>query len=147
MKMLTVVYLLLFCSSVVSGQNRSTPLPDQHLVTPEEMIKTIIERGSVEGGMQKQIGKMGDAAAVAVTRIFVGRDLTTNDLNAALEIITSSFADPRFVSIEADRQPRTTLLLLRYLDFWARDPAVKEDIAHTRKYVVEQYQKSLSPSK
>jgi len=119
--------------------------PQQHVTTPEEMIRSIIETGMFEGEMQKHIGKMGDAAAVVVTKVFAGRDLTPLDIKMALVVVRSAFADPRDLPIEADRQPRTTFLLLRYLDFSTHDPALKQDIAHTRKYVEERYQRSLLP--
>lgn len=142
MKTLMVICLAVFCCGLVGGQ---TPLPNQHTATPEEMIRSIIETGMLEGSDQKQIGKMADAAAVTVTKVLGDRELTTMDIQMALVIIRSSFADPRGVPIETDRQPRTTLLLLRYLDFWTRDPAIKQDIESTRKRVEEQYQKSLLP--
>lgn len=120
--------------------------PEQHVTTPEEMIKSAIESGTFEGGMQKQISKMGDAAAVVITKVFAGRDLTKLEIDMALVILTSSFAGPGSVKIEADRQPRTAFLLLRYLDCSTNDPALKKDIAHTKQYISEQYRKSLTSS-
>lgn len=139
-----IATILMLWSGLAITQNAS---PDQHIAMPEELIKAVIEQGTLEGEMQKQFGKMSDAAGSTITRVFAGKSLTRLDMNAALEIITSAFADPRYVPIQSDRQPRTTLLLLRYLDFWTTDPAVKRDIAHTRRYVEEQYQKSLTPAK
>ncbi len=144
MKIHKLILLLVLCSRSLLGQNTS---PNQHALTPEEMIKSIIEEGAIEGVMQKQIGQMGDAAAVAITKVFAGRDLTTSDVDTALVILTYSFAGPESVQIEADRQPRTALLLLRYFDCSIHDPRLKQDIARTKKYLEEHYQKSLLPAK
>jgi hypothetical protein len=50
---------------------------------------------------------------------------------------------PRVVADAPDRQPRTTSFLLRYPDLATKDAKVREKIASTRTYVIDQYSESL----
>jgi hypothetical protein len=106
----------------------------------------MIELRSVEGQMQKRIGNMGDAAAVVVTRILAGDETRPADIDMVLTVLDLSFADPSAVVTVSDRQPRTTLLVMQYLDFCAKDPALKARIAESRRYIQEQYAKYLKAS-
>ncbi len=115
-------------------------------VSTEEMIRRIIDKGVFEGQMQKHIGRMGDAAAVTVTKVFAGKNLTSNEIDNTLIVLTASFADPRGVEDVSDRQPRTTLFVLRDLESSTRDPELRKRIADIRKYVQEQSAKITQDS-
>jgi hypothetical protein len=52
-----------------------------------------------------------------------------------LIVLIGAFADPSFVRSEADRQPRTTLLVLRYLELSTDDPKLTTRIADAKKYI------------
>jgi len=91
---------------------------------------------------QKQLRRLGDAAAVALTKVIGGRVLDQHDVEPLLLILELSFGDLRFVETTVDREPRTTLVLLNYLDSVTSDAALKQKIASTRAYVVGQYEKS-----
>ncbi len=78
---------------------------------------------------------MGDAAAVVVTKHLAGRKLSEAEIDGALVVLTGAFADPTFVKDEADRQRRTTLLLLRYFDLSTDDAKLKARIAEAKKYI------------
>lgn len=110
---------------------------------PERIIRRIIDSGSFEGHDQKVIGHLGDAGAVIVTKIFAGRDLTKENVDAALVVIDGLFADPSFIQANSDRQPRTALLLLRYFDLSTSDPELKKRIADAGRYVQDRYAASL----
>jgi hypothetical protein len=103
------------------------------------MIRRVLETGSIEGQIEKQIGCMGDAAAVTITKILAGKKLNVNDIDRVLIIITISFADPSFVKETSDREPKTTLFVLQYLDSSTTNQEVKNRIAGRRKYVQERY--------
>jgi len=107
---------------------------------PEHIVRRNIDLGVFEGHDQKVIGGLGDAGAVLVTKILAGRDLTSNTIDNALVVIEAVFADPSSVKNAADRQPRTALLLLRYLDQSTGDGALKMRVADTRKYVEDRSQ-------
>ena len=59
----------------------------------------------------------------------------------SLLVMESSFADPSFVNIEADREPRTTLFVLKCFDSSTNDPALKKRIVEARQYVQQRYAK------
>jgi hypothetical protein len=91
---------------------------------------------------QKQLRKLGDATAVALTKVIGGRALNQHDVQPVLLMLELSFSDLRFLEISADRQPRTTLVLLNYLDSVTSNTELKAKIGSTRTYVLGQYQKS-----
>jgi hypothetical protein len=91
---------------------------------------------------QKQLRKLGDATAVALTKVIGGRALNQHDVQPVLLVLELSFSNLRFVEISADRQPRTTLVLLNYLDSVTSNTELKAKIGSTRTYVLGQYQKS-----
>ena len=95
---------------------------------------------------QKELGWLGDASAVALTKIIGGKALDEADIRSILLIITLSYSAPRVVAAEADRQPRTTLFLLRCLDSSTTDTKLKQGVATTRAYVEDQYSRFLKES-
>lgn len=114
---------------------------------PEQVVRRIVDTGFIEGHDHKVIGGLGDAGAVLLTKILAGRDLTSGTIDNALVVIDSVFADPRFVEATGDRQPRTALLLLRYLDLSTNDAALKKRIADATKYVQDRYAASQQKNK
>jgi hypothetical protein len=114
---------------------------------PEYVIRRMVDTGIFEGHDQKVIGRLGDAGAVFLTKILAGRDLTSNTIDNALVVIEGVFAGPNLVEVAGDRQPRTALLVLRYLDLSTTDDALKERIADTRKYVQDHYAASRQETK
>jgi hypothetical protein len=129
-KLTLAIGVALILSSAAYGQTGSDP---------EHVIKRMFDTASYEGHDQKVIGRLGDVGAVLVTKILAGRDLTQQTIDTALVVIEGSFADPNFVEAASDRQPRTALLLLRYLGLSTSDPVVKKRIADTVKYVQDRY--------
>jgi hypothetical protein len=109
----------------------------------EEAIRAILDTGFIDGHYLKEIGPMGDAAAVAVTRIMAGRTLTSADIDNVLVVLGSAFADPSMVQNVSDRQPRTALFVLQCLASSTNDLEQKKRIAQRRQYVTDQYTKSM----
>jgi hypothetical protein len=138
----TTVVLLSFAGLSCAQANHPENVP----LTLEEIIRRMIETHSVEGQMEKQISYMGDAVAVCVSRILADNALQTADIDMVLVILNSSFTDPSEIKVVADRQPRTTLMVLQYLEFWAKEPEVKKRIADTKKHIHERYAKYLRDS-
>jgi len=114
---------------------------------PEYVIKRMVDTGAFEGHDQKVIGRLGDGGAVLLTKILAGSDLTSNTIDNALVVLAGIFADPSLVETTSNRQPRTALLLLRYLDLSTKDAALKKRIADTGKYVQDRYTASLQATK
>jgi hypothetical protein len=91
----------------------------------------------------KELGWLGDASAVALTKIIGGRTPDARDIESMMLIVTLSYGAPGIVKIDSDREPRTTLFLLHYLDLATSDARVRERIASTQTYVRDQYAKSM----
>ncbi len=111
----------------------------------EGLVRAFLNQKSkpllIESPMEGPLNRSGDAAAVAVTRVVQDRDLSPEEIDRILLIINMSFAAPRIVEPESDRQPRTTLFLLKYLDTLPVSPELKHKIAATKQFV-EQSAKS-----
>ncbi|HYM11898.1 MAG TPA: hypothetical protein VEU62_14270 [Bryobacterales bacterium] len=107
----------------------------------EKMIEQIIVSGAIDGWTDKQLSRMGDAAAVAVTKLYGEKQFRADDVDGVLVVIHLSFSAPGIVETVSDREPRTTLFVLRYLDSFTADPTLKRRIAEERRYVLQQFAK------
>jgi hypothetical protein len=120
----------------------STPVQAQKSIAPEEAISRIIDSGLLEGHDSKVIGGTGDSAAVTVTRVVTGRNLSPDQIDRVLIVFRMAF-----VSVPAgpEAEPKTTLFVLRSLELSTNDAALRGRIAQTRKYVEEEFSKSKKP--
>lgn len=130
MRAALVVSIALILSSIAYAQTRTNA---------EQVIKGMFDTGMFDGHDSKVLGQLGDTGAVVVTKILAGRHLTPKIIDMSLVVIASSFSDPSFVKTPADREPRTAMLLLRYLDLSTSDPALRKRVADTTKYVQDHY--------
>lgn len=126
MKLLVAIVASVVFSSIALCQTRTSP---------ESEIRRVMQSDGYEGSDEKIIDRMGDRAALAITKVVGSKDLTADDINRILLIIHTSFAAPEIIEIESDRQPRTTLSVLKYLDSLPVSPELKIKIADTRKFV------------
>lgn len=136
MKLMLAILLLMVSSRVAYSQ----------VLSQEQVIRRIIDSGISEGHDQKIVGGMGDAAAVMVTKLLAGRNLTSNEMDSILLVLTSAFADPSMIQTVSDREPRTTLFVLQCLGTSTGDSQLKTRITKTRSYVLERYEKYLKNS-
>lgn len=101
----------------------------------ERVVRTALQHlseGVYTGSEDKGLSRLGDASSVALTKVYGGQDLTTDDIRHILLVVRFSFAAPRIVEVPSDRRPRTTMFLLKYLDRLAADPELKRQIAETK---------------
>jgi hypothetical protein len=131
-RLILAVCLSLILSSAARGQTVNDS---------ERVIRRMIDSGFFEGHDEKVIGVLGDAGAVLVTKILADKNLTSNTIDNTLMVIRELFADPTFVNIMADREPRTALFVFKCLDSSTNDPALKKRIADTKEYVQQRYAK------
>lgn len=89
----------------------------------------------IEGPMEGPLNRGGDAAAVAITKVVGGRDLSSDGITRILLLIHMSFAAPRIIENPSDRQPRTTLFILKYLSTLPISPELKKKIAESEQFV------------
>lgn len=82
---------------------------------------------------ERRLCKLGDAAAVEVTRQIEGKDLSSGEIKQILLIIQFSFEAPLQIKEESDRRPQETRLLLDRLEILPASSGLKEDFDGTRK--------------
>jgi hypothetical protein len=86
---------------------------------PDHVIKAALSPNSeviYSGIMRKQLMPMGDAAAVAITRVLAGKRLHPDTVDRVLLIIGFSFDSPETVVNQADQKPMTALFVLAALN-------------------------------
>ena len=122
----------LFLAPSLAGQS-------QQATASEEAIRTIIDSGLFEGHASKVLGGIGDAAAVTVTKVVGGRNLTASQIDSVLVVLHTAFGE---VKPGPEAEPRTALFVLRELGLSTSDAQLRAKIEETRKYVQEEYSKS-----
>ena len=138
MRVLLLSIVLITLSGTLVGQ--AEPLDAEGAV---RQVLTHAGQGTYTSTDEKELGWLGDASAVALTKISAGKELDAGDIGSILLIITLSYEDPRLVKADSDREPRTTLLLLRYANLATDDARLKSKIASTENYVRRQYAASI----
>lgn len=133
MKLSVAILALLLFSGIANCQTAPSS---------EQEIGRIMQSSGYEGHDDKVIGRMGDAAAVAITKVIGDKDLTADDIERILLIIHMSFAAPRIIEVESDRQPRTTLFLLKYLDTLPTRRELRRKIAEMKGFVEQSLKSS-----
>ena len=108
----------------------------------EREVHRLMTCACLDGHDSQTFGRMGDATAVAITKIISGRAPESSEVDAILLILHISFADPKFVDIVSDREPRTAMFVLQYLSSTKRDPSLQARIDETKRYVQQQFAKS-----
>jgi hypothetical protein len=91
------------------------------------------------GVFVKWLPCFGDASAVALTKLLVDRPIADEDIPAILIVLSDSYGSPMSIEDAAERQPRTTLFLLRALSRVTSDPKILGTIDETAAYVKSQY--------
>ena len=131
MRVTLVVILGLALSGAAYGQGGNDP---------EQVVRRVVNTGMIEGGWdQTVLAHLGDDGAVLATKVLADGKLTPKTIGGALIIVETSFAEPKLGEVTADREPRTSLLLLKYLEFSTSDAESRKNIADTRKYVQDRY--------
>jgi hypothetical protein len=105
--------------------------------TLEQTIDTAVFGCCLEGWGVKQMRRAGDSAAVALTRVLTDRELSSNQIDTAAYILESAFSEPRLIEKAPDREPKTALFVLRYLDHSTLDTVLKGKIAEARTHILE----------
>ena len=113
---------------------------------PEQVVRRVVNTGMIQGWDQTVLAHLGDAGAVLASKVIADRNLAPKVIGGVLIVVENSFAEPKLVEVTADREPRTSLLLLRYLELSTSDAESKKNIADTRKYVQDRYATFLKAS-
>lgn len=121
----------------------SQPAQPQKTSTPEEAVSRIIDSGLLEGHDSKVIGGIGDAAAVAVTKVLGGREPGTAQIDRVLIVLNMAFGG---VTSGPDAEPKTALFVLHQLELSTNDTQLRGRIAQTRRYVEDEFYKTKKRS-
>lgn len=134
MRTTMLILLVLSTSSAPSSKLQTNESPEQIVRVALDLKSQVIYTGIWD----KLLSRIGDAGAVAVTKVVGGKDLTPEEVNRILAVIWKSFGAPRIVQNAADRRPRTALFVLKYLDSLDLSPELKARVAQTRAFVERQ---------
>jgi hypothetical protein len=85
------------------------------------------------GWDEKELCRLGDASAVAVTKVIDGKDVSTDEIRQILLIVQLSFEAPLLIKVESDRQPRAASLLVKRLERLPASSGLTEDFVGTKK--------------
>ncbi len=97
----------------------------------EHIVNTIMSRsadGTYTSWDEKDLNKLGDAAAVALTKVIGGKALSPSEIRQALLVISLSFDAPRLIATDSNKSPRSALFVLQYLKHLPLDPGLTEKI-------------------
>jgi hypothetical protein len=120
-----VVLVVLPCSSIAQELDG----------VPEHVIKAALNPKSeviFSGIMRKQLMPMGDAAAVAITKVLAGRRPQPDAVDRVLLIIEFSFDSPEAILNQADQKPKTALFVLASLDQQALSTEQRKSLGQLR---------------
>jgi hypothetical protein len=81
---------------------------------------------------QKGLARLGDRVSVSILKILEPDELKDpQNVRTCLLVIREAFAQPQFISFDADKDPRVTLFLIDYWKQNVPDPDVQDDIHKT----------------
>ncbi len=103
---------------------------------PEHVVKAALNPKSeviYSGVMRKQLMPMGDAAAVAITKVLAGERTSADTVDRILLIIEFSFDSPEAIVNQADQKPKTALFVLTSLDQQPLSMEQRKHLAELRK--------------
>jgi hypothetical protein len=142
MRVTLSLLLALFCW-IATGY--SAPDQNEAEQTTRNALKHLSEKMYTSTD-EKGLSRLGDAASVAITKIFAGHDIAPNEVDQVLSVISFSYDAPQAIQIDSDREPKTTFFVLKCLDSSTKDPELRGKIADTRTQVQKKYDRWVSDS-
>ncbi len=92
---------------------------------------------------QKRIIGLGDAVSIAIIKLLPSDRLDDPNLvRTILPLLRDAFSNPDLISRQEDREPRVSLMLLRYLEDRKPGEALVQQIRETRQFLESQPQPS-----
>lgn len=84
----------------------------------------------------KNMVRLGDDVSVAILKIYPEKDLASpKTVESFLPLIREAFSEPQFISLDVNKEPQVTMLLLNHLLSIVRDSAQHREIQQTIDYV------------
>jgi hypothetical protein len=118
---------------VLVNSQRAVPQAEDGYGDAEQAVRTMLSHPSGYTGWDvKGLTRLGDASAVALTKFIRGETISNQQMNQMLLILTLSFQAPKAIVNPPDREPKTTIFLLKYLECSTADRTLREKIAETK---------------
>lgn len=99
----------------------------------------------------KAVNRLGDGAAIGVMRYLGEQSLTSPEEGTRiLGLIKMAYAAPEAIRSDSDREPKATLVLLKYLSYSTISKKLQPEIEQTRGYIIkqlEEYKRQHSANK
>jgi hypothetical protein len=120
-----------------SGPVPSNSNPDGEDPYAEQTIRMAISLPGISvSSIEKLLNRLGDRAAIGIMRVMADQPLTRPDqIKTLLSILRDAFRVPGIVTVDADRQPKATLFLLRSLQNLPISRDLKTEIDQTKAFV------------
>ena len=132
-------YVCIASSSLGPFASRAQTLSDKNVqMAVVQLALKDAEQGSYNGIMVKALGRIGDATAVALTKILADKPISDADIPPILLVVRLSQGSLEGVEETTDRNPSTTLYLLHSLSQAAKDPKIVASVEETTAYVKSQ---------
>lgn len=96
------------------------------------IVKNLLQQpqGVSTGFSEKQLDRLGDRISIALIKILSEQDLKDPErIRRVLPLIRNAFAAPSVVPVAEDREPKVTMLLLKYWLNEVADSSLKQDIS------------------
>lgn len=125
---LTLIGALWIAAATAVGR----PQEDPYSVKFVELALHYRAQGLTIGQVQRNLVRLGDEVSVALLKSLDEDDLANpRKVQEFLPIICEAFSQPRFITLDIDKQPRVTLFLLKHLELNISDIKVKQDVHQT----------------
>jgi hypothetical protein len=135
--MTTTLTVLLLLVGWLNAESNSSD-PDSLDAVRVELQLNSGGRRVTHSWSQKRLVLLGDRMSIAIVKILDEQDLKNpGNVSSFLPLIRTSFSNPQFVSIESDKEPKVTFLLLQYLRQNVEDAQVQQEIEQTIEFVRE----------
>lgn len=136
MRSLTLLCFAFFvCSMPVLGQAHEEDPYALKFVETNLRIASTMPGGPIPS-VVKDFQRLGDGVSIALLKILEQQDLTKpSTVESFLPLIRDAFSFPSIISVEANKKPKVTLFLLKYLEQNVSSQQARRDIQQTIKFV------------
>src|SRR5438034_248759 len=95
--------------------------------------------GAWYGVTEKHLNRLGDRASIALIKLLDDQDLKHSEkVIRVLQIIRHSFLYPKMITMEDDRKPKFTMILLEHMEALLTDPDLKREASAVKTFVKNQ---------
>jgi hypothetical protein len=138
MRFCITMMLLALPFIALPGFAQGEPDPNSIAIVRFELQMRLGESSVRHSFSQKQLRRLGDGVCIALVRILSEQTmLEPKPLRAFLPMIREAFSEPTLISIEANRKPRVTLMMLDHIERSVSDPQLHAEIDLTVRFVRE----------